>query len=206
MWGGVNPESQAQYPILYSNISKNEFEGTTVVSRVLQSMGYPMSYQEGATSQSGVLLPNAYRVMVDSELTRSKLFTIHNSLMNTDVLWVLHEVRVNGPGFFRDLLSGNLTSFRLSSYNNGIKTLDINDPRVRITLEKCYIKAFEMTEEKWKDRPDLLKIIEQDRPLYDQLKEKGLTPINPEQLGGLITPAILQILEKNPQLRPPTKD
>lgn len=38
--------------------------------------------------------------------------------------------------------------------------------------------------------------------LYYQLKETGLTPINPEQLGGLVTPAILSILEKNPQLRP----
>ncbi|MDO8573721.1 MAG: hypothetical protein Q7R77_03150 [Candidatus Daviesbacteria bacterium] len=67
---------------------------------------------------------------------------------------------------------------------------------MRPLLERCFMLAYQLAGENNGNPP------QQCRELYRQLKEKGVTPIDPKTIGEMWRRVILDIQEKEPDLLP----
>ncbi|MDO8570541.1 MAG: hypothetical protein Q7R97_03070 [Candidatus Daviesbacteria bacterium] len=93
-----------------------------------------------------------------------------------------------------------------SSDESQIEIEMLPNPRMKKALEECFIQAYERA----RRRDGELSInyekaypnAQKQRELYDQLKEKGVRPINPETVRGMYMMVINDILEKHPELGP----
>lgn len=153
---GESQESGEKFPVFYANIHKDPLTGDNVITRVLQSMGYQISFQEAADRR--IARDYHYTSMVDSLITKSKLDRICSSLANTDVFKIVTYASGMGFQFFYDLIKGNLDEPSCKEFNKSVRTLDLNDPRIKISLEKCYLRNVEFEKEQFKDDTDFFKI------------------------------------------------
>lgn len=191
---------QPEFQIFYSNTLAQETDSGRVIYRVLQSMGYNLQLREGAVDGKNRPLPDYSRVMIDSDQTRYKINNIFNILRKTDVNRILSATSRGYVQNLENVLTGHPEKNTSWGWEESTKTLDLEDPRTKIALEKCFLLAYSLHAAIWKGKEETM--FPEFKKRYDLIKEKGLEPIDPEQMGGMIVPVISEAIAQNPSLAP----
>lgn len=197
-----NPE-KPEYSVKFTNVYKEPHDVFKNTYLVLKNyFHYPIQLKERAANIYENEIPNGLEVMVDKNETKTKIDTVLDKLWQTDIFCLLRDAGKGNVWDVMNLLQGDFHGY--FKLHPTVKVDKIDKPNFSPVIEESFITSYEVREKEWeKEKPSSVPSkIPEFKKIYDGLKEKGVQPLTPESIGGLLAPVIQKILDEHPELRP----
>lgn len=185
-----------KHRVFYSNVSRDPYDFDNVFCHAAITLGYPIQFQDGATSKSGKNLEWMMRAMVDSQETKEKLHVVAIELgalgeENDSVSYTLEAMDLSAISLIRPLLEKEDSLHSLPvKYKMPIDAED---------LKKIYMRGyFRALENAEKAANPPAPISPEEKMLFQKLYEEGVKPLDFKEARSLLIPAIQNLLEIHP--------
>lgn len=194
----TNPENPQSQRVENYNTSKDPYDVHHMSVRILVDLGYDIQFHDDATSASGYPLPDNWHMTVDSIDTRNKCWAVFSRLRKYETYGILGEV---GDRHAYSLLS-LLDPEEYSHFNDLRHSYEKKSNLSREVLESMYLTAFKRTSVKEQRILYRGKNRDKQRRVYNKLVQQGKQSYSADILKVMLHPAIEEILQEFPQLRP----
>lgn len=205
-----------KYPLRYSHeyygkAYKDPYAYQTIFFQVAEKLGYKISYSETVPDAGGEhRWTEAVAVMVDSGATQWALRGLQFAVARYDVAEIVRRVSQPAPSALEPIALGDNKSLEHNStFNHRIL------PAGHSSIEQLAQRSFLVAHEREVERATLAERHgfprrEADsrdfrfKALSERFISQGVTPITPDDLGGLLMQAAHYALRLEPLYRPPT--
>lgn len=180
-----------QFTIYFETIPNDPYDAQHVFTHVVRFLGYEVEFVKSWH-------PKEYlNVYVNSNTTYQKLLGLQQYAADFNINSILESVSLGHPTAIKALLNGEEQTF-YEYWPCVQREKEVSDE----VLKRCFLRAYERMLEH-----NSLMAVQEDyiaglQPLYEELLDEGVRPIDPEAMGLMLITIIQEIQKEHPELKP----